>query len=37
MTTKEFAKLIMDTIDREAKYGDAYTLDIVYNLCEKQL
>lgn len=36
-TTKEFAKLIIDTIDGEAKYGDAYTLDIIYNLCEKEL
>lgn len=37
MTVKEFAKLIIDTIEDESKYGDAYTLDSIMSLCEKQL
>lgn len=37
MTVREFAKLIIDTIEDESKYGDAYTLDSIMSLCEKQL
>lgn len=34
---QDFAKLIIDTIEDESKYGDAYTLDSIMSLCEKKL
>lgn len=37
MTSKELAKLILETIEDEEKYGDSYIILSIVSICENEL